>query len=322
MTVVITSLTTLSSDMFKRTEQMSLLWLERAREYRTIEAEFGAKLLTAKNPVEAILDPLRAFVSDKAQVKQYVTAKIGDDYNVPTIAVIDSYEKALGFPYPADCVIKPTHMSGEVIRRRAGSAVDFTKVRTWFYTDFYNLTREANYRHLRPRVIVEPYIFGQEAVEDYKVFCLNGRPFIIQVHLDRYTHHTQNLYTTDWEMLPVAIAYPIGPGRPKPTNLNRLLDLAASLSDEFNLVRIDLYTDGRMILVGEITNCHQSALGRFMPAEGEEIMSRILFGESGFSPLSLGRSQSRAARAHSRGHRHDALEGQPLHEQIQEAGVA
>jgi hypothetical protein len=57
-----------------------------------------------------MLDPVRAFVSDKARVKQYVKAKVGDDYNVPTIAVIGSYEEALGFSYPADCIIKPTHM--------------------------------------------------------------------------------------------------------------------------------------------------------------------------------------------------------------------
>jgi hypothetical protein len=234
-----------------------------------------------------MLDPLRAFVSDKAQVKQYVKAKIGDDYNVPTIAVIGSYEEALDFPYPADCVIKPTHMSGEVIFRRAGSAVDFMKVRTWFDVDFYYLTREANYHHLRPKVIVEPYIFGRETVEDYKVFCLHGRPFIIQVDFDRHTHHTQNLYTTDWEMLPFAISNSIGPGRSKPINLNELIGLAAKLSDEFNLIRIDLYTDDRMILVGEITNCHQAARGRFLPAEGEKIMSRILFGESGFSCRAL-----------------------------------
>jgi hypothetical protein len=263
-----------------------------------------------------MLDPLRAYVSDKAQVKQYVKAKIGDDHNVPTIAVIDSYEEALGFPYPADCVIKPTHMSAEVIRRRAGSAVDFTKVRTWFDTDFYDVTREANYRHLRPRVIVEPYIFGRETVDDYKVFCLNGRALIVQVHLDRYTHHTQNLYTTDWEMLPFAVDYPIGPGRPRPANLNQLIDLAAKLSDEFNFVRIDLYTDYQTILVGEITNCHQSALARFMPAEGEAIVSRILFGEAGFSPSSLSCSPPGAVKKFDRDQRHDALEAQPLPEQI------
>ena len=34
-----------------------------------------------------MLNPLRAFVSDKARMKQYVRAKVGEAHNVPTIAV-------------------------------------------------------------------------------------------------------------------------------------------------------------------------------------------------------------------------------------------
>ena len=236
-----------------------------------------------------MLDPLRAFVSDKAHVKQYVSEKVGDAHNVPTIAVLQSYEEAREFSYPADCVIKPTHMSGEIIFRRSGSAVDLEKVRSWFDRDFYCVTREVNYRHLRPRVIVEPYIFGRDAVEDYKVFCLHGQPFIVQVDFNRHTRHSQNLYTTDWNMLPFAMSSPIGPGRSRPSNLDEVISIAAKLSDEFNLIRIDLYTDEQTILVGEITNCHQAGRGRFVPAVGERIMSRILFGESGFSPSLLSR---------------------------------
>jgi hypothetical protein len=241
-----------------------------------------------------MLDPLRAFVSDKARLKQYVKAIVGDAHNVPTIAVLQSCDEALEFPYPTDCVIKPTHMSGEIIFRRAGSAVDLAKVRSWFDKDFYRVTREVNYRHLRPRAIVEPYIFGRESVEDYKVFCLHGQPFIVQVDFDRHTHHTQNLYTTDWEPLPFAMSCPMGPGRSKPANLKELISMAAKLGDEFNLIRIDLYTDEQTILVGEITNCHQAGRGRFVPALGERIMSRILFGESGFSRSKLNRLKSRA----------------------------
>ncbi len=238
-----------------------------------------------------MLDPLRAFVSDKARVKQYVREKVGDAHNVPTIAVLRSYEEARAFSYPAECVIKPTHMSGEIIFRRSGSAVDLGKVRSWFDKDFYCVTREANYRHLRPGVIVEPYVFGRDAVEDFKVFCLHGRPFIVQVDFDRHTHHTQNLYTTDWKLLPFAMSSPIGPGRSRPANLDELIAVAARLSEAFNLIRIDLYTDEQTILVGEITNCHQAGRGRFIPAMGERIMSRILFGEAGFSPSLLSRLQ-------------------------------
>jgi hypothetical protein len=237
---------------------------------------------------DEILDPVRVFVTDKALVKQYVKAKVGDACNVATFAVLDSVDAAIHFDYPSDCVIKPTHLSGEVMFRRNGSAVDFDKVRTWFKTNFYYKNREANHHHLRARIIVEPFIFDQAAsAEDYKIFCVHGKPIVIQVDLDRYTCHTQNLYTTDWELLPFAMTCPIGRGSPKPGNLDRLLEIAAKLSEEFNLIRIDLYTNGKDVLVGEITNCHQGGMCRFVPPEGEQIMARLLFGEDGFSSALL-----------------------------------
>ncbi|MCE0484860.1 MAG: hypothetical protein LV479_11560 [Methylacidiphilales bacterium] len=230
---------------------------------------------------DEILDPLRCLVSDKALVKQYVREKLGDTYNVETIAILDSFEDALHFTYPTDCVIKPTHLSGEILFRRGGSSVDFDKIRSWFSFNYYLHTREANYRDLKSRIIIEPFIFNQETVEDYKIFCLNGQPRIIQVDFDRHTRHTQNLYTTDWELLPFAMS-DLGQGKPKPGNLSQLIDVAAKLSEDFNFIRIDLYTDERAILVGEITNCHQGAQGRYVPPEGEKIMARLLFGDSGF----------------------------------------
>jgi hypothetical protein len=242
------------------------------------------------NTTGAILEAARVFVSDKALVKHYVAGKVGAQYNVETLAVLDSFEAARTFAYPADCVIKPTHMSGEVILRRNAGPVDFNQVRRWFETSYYDSTREANYRHLRRRVIVEPFIFGRESVEDFKIFCLHGRPLVVQVDFDRHTRHTQNLYTTDWELLPFAITCPVGPGLPRPDNLPQLLDLAARLSDEFSLIRVDLYTDGQAILVGEITNLHQSGRGKFMPPAGEAIMSRRFFGEAGFQPALLEKS--------------------------------
>ena len=266
------------------------LFIQFLRDHRRLPRRSGGTLNDAYFHIltsNAILDPVRVFVSDKALVKEYVAARIGAQHNVETVAVLDSFEAARDFAYPPNCVIKPTHMSGEVILRRNSSPVDFEQVRRWFGMSYYDSSREANYRNLWRRVIVEPFIFGRESVEDFKIFCLHGRPLVVQVDFDRHTGHTQNLYTADWELLPFAITCPIGPGLPRPGNLAPLLEMAAKLSAEFSLVRIDLYTDGQTILVGEITNVHQSGRGKFNPPSGEAVMSRIFFGEAGFSPSVL-----------------------------------
>jgi|APCry1669192010_1035390.scaffolds.fasta_scaffold00548_3 TupA-like ATPgrasp len=233
---------------------------------------------------EEILDPLRVFVSDKVHLKDYVRAKVGDRHNVPTLAVIDSPAEALGFRYPGTCVIKPTHMSGEVILRKAGEAVPMDTIQRWFASNYYTFLREANYRHLRRRLIVEPFVFGQQSPKDYKIFCMHGTPLLVQTDADRHGDHTQNFYTPEWKPLPFVIGNKIGAGHDRPKNLDNLLGIARALSRDFNLIRIDLYTDEEEILVGEITNCHQANMGRFNPPDGEPLMTRLLFGEQGFHP--------------------------------------
>lgn len=229
---------------------------------------------------EEIVDPLRVFVSDKEFVKLYVKAVAGDACNVPTIAVLRDMDAVRAFDYPRDCCIKPTHGSGQVILRRDGSAIDFDEIASWFGMNYYrDGRREQNYRQLRPKVIVEPLIFDLDSLADFKIFCWQGEPRLIQVDMDRHTNHTRKYFDVAWREQPFALAFPCYPGEiARPRNLDTMLDVAAKLSSRFSLVRIDLYTDGERCLVGEITNCQANALETFVPLEGEAVASRILFG--------------------------------------------
>jgi hypothetical protein len=50
----IAGLTAFNSGVLKRTDEMSQSWLERIREFRQIEQDFGSRLLTARNTSEAV----------------------------------------------------------------------------------------------------------------------------------------------------------------------------------------------------------------------------------------------------------------------------
>jgi hypothetical protein len=50
------------------------------------------------------------------------------------------------------------------------------------------------------------------------------------------------------------------------------------LSAPFSFVRIDLYSDNRQVLIGEITNCSANAGGFLLPPSAEEKASRLMFG--------------------------------------------
>jgi hypothetical protein len=270
-----------------RTFDRLLLLAQFIKDHKRLPRMNGGSILDAYYHLKTtskIMDPVRVFASDKALVKIYVAAIAGEKYNVPTLAILNSYEEAASYAFPPDCVIKPTHMSGKVIFRKSGSPVDPNELASWFKSDFYLMTREANYRNLKPRVIVEPYIFGKDSVDDYKIFCVDGRPLIIQVDNDRFGHHTQCLYTADWLPVPYTITCNPGIVSGRPGNLDELLATAAKLSSEFSIVRIDLYTDGKAILLGEITNIHQGGQGQFRPPSGEAAMTELFFGKTRFDP--------------------------------------
>ena len=226
-----------------------------------------------------IIDPLRVFVSDKEFVKLYVKAVVGDAYNVPTIAVIRDVDDVDDFDFPVACCIKPTQASGYVVLRKNGESVDRERIKGWFCLDYYKISREANYKYLRPKIIVEPLVFESSNIEDYKFFCYNGVPKMIQVSVDRYIDHKRLYFDSSWNVLDFSIACPKADTvLMKPENFEEMLSVAAQLSAGFGFVRVDMYSDGKRCLVGEMTNCHGGADEVFIPEGGEVLASKIIFG--------------------------------------------
>ena len=229
-----------------------------------------------------IIDPLRVFVTDKEFVKLFVKAVVGDQFNVPTIKVLHTIEELNDYEFPSDCCIKPTHLSGKVILRRQSSPVDLNEINRWFKSSFYQINREANYKTLKPKVIVEPLIFDSDNLSDFKIFCYMGKPKLIQMDIDRHIEHTRKIFDLEWNEMPFSLGYPISHRQlDKPRNLDKMLSVASSLSSHFSFVRIDLYSNGEECLVGEITNCHGNAGEKFVPISGETIASNIIFGRPG-----------------------------------------
>jgi hypothetical protein len=227
---------------------------------------------------EEILDPLRVFVSDKEFVKMFVKSVVGDRHNVPTLDIIRTVDAVDAYEFPAQCCIKPTHASGQAILRRNGEPVDREAIKRWFDMNYYTTGREANYRPLKPKVIIEPLVFGNSNPEDYKIFCFNGVPKLIQVDVDRYLDHRRKYFDAQWRELDFSILYPKAEKAiPRPGNLEEMLAVAAELSKHFDFVRVDLYSDGKQALVGEITHCAECAAAKFIPLEAEKTVSKYVF---------------------------------------------
>jgi hypothetical protein len=222
--------------------------------------------------------PERIRVTDKEHVKDFVRERVGERYNVPTIAVLRSAEEAAAFDYPTECVIKPTHMSGEKVFNRAGHAIDRSEIARWFGANYYRAVRETNYRTLTPKVIVEPYVFGAvypAFAREYKLHCIEGRPRLIRA-IQRGEREIYSTHDLAWRWYPFGIIYPADGELPRPDTLDEMVALAERLSAGFSWMRVDLYSDGKDVRVGELTNCTG---GGITLTFGEEIGSRVLWPE-------------------------------------------
>ena len=190
---------------------------------------------------------------------------------------------------PANCVIKPTHSSGDLLILKGNSQRSLTesellKIDGWLKEDYYRRGREPNYANLRRRVIIEELLLDEtgQPPKDYKIECAAGVPFMIQVDIDRFTDHARQLYTTNWELLSYCTVYPRHPiPEPYPPQLKEALNIAHRLSTPFRLCRVDLYFLGDTeIRIGEITfypaNCAEVFEPRSGDIEAGQLISNIL----------------------------------------------
>jgi hypothetical protein len=227
---------------------------------------------------------LRTKLTDKYLVREWIVKKIGKEYLVPLLGAYDTFDDINFDALPDSFVLKCNHGSGwnilvknknEWDKERAKRQVD-----AWMRLNFADYWLELQYLAIKPKIVIETYLFeeGDKSVNDYKVFCFNGEPKAIWVHYDRYTNHTANFYTPEWEYMPFSKHYPGNPEmiEPKPLILDKMLALAACLSRDFSHVRVDFYIVNGAIYFGEMTFTDGAGYKRFEPDEWDYRFGEML----------------------------------------------
>lgn len=227
-----------------------------------------------------LYDPLRQFVTDKEFVKLYVAAMVGVEYNIQTFQILrtkDDVESLMLDRFP--CVLKPTNGAGRIhICRHANELPDAETLRQWMDVDFYEDTREQNYRYLRQKIIVEEFLSedGRTPAKNFKIWCFHGRPGFIRIESGQTAEYTRTFYDLNWRVMPVSIRHPRGVGEDvKPPMLDQMIDLATQLSAPFDFIRVDLYATLTDLRVGELTNCPGRAIGEVTPPEAQFFLGKF-----------------------------------------------
>lgn len=229
-------------------------------------------------------DPLGTICADKYNVRNYVKEKIGKEYLNRLIEVYDSVKEIDINKLPKSFVLKATHGSGYNIVCKNKELMnwnqEFRKMRRWMRTNYHWRNREWVYKDIKPRIICEQYLSDIDGNPpmDYKFFCFDGKPKMIQVDFNRFSNLKRNFYDIEWNFLDVEIEYSSDKsiGLEKPENLEEMLDLSKKLSEGFPHVRVDFYNVDGKIIFGELTFFNEAGFGKFYPPEFEIELGKCL----------------------------------------------
>ncbi|MCK0744801.1 ATP-grasp fold amidoligase family protein [Chromohalobacter nigrandesensis] len=230
--------------------------------------------------------PVFRELADKLRVRDYVADRIGADRLIPLLANQPVLTRHLFDTLPAQFVIKANH--GSAMNRIVfdKQALDYEALKketdTWVACNFYTSSRETQYRHIDPTILVERLMLDEDGnvPRDYKIHCFrkNGaQKMVLQVDSDRLGDHTRDFYTSDWERVPLRAKYPTSPNTQEPTPpacLQELLECADQLSEGFSYVRVDLYVINNHVYFGEMTFTPGSGFIRFDPEAVDEDWGR------------------------------------------------
>ena len=223
--------------------------------------------------------PLLVTFADKLQAREYVREKIGSDVLVDLLAVTACPEDIRFDQLPQRFVLKTNHGSGYVRIVKDRLKEDESELRrtchNWLSKNYGELTGEWAYKSITPKIMVESYLDASdgEVANDYKFFVFNGKVYMIQVDLTRFTGHRNAAFTPEWERIPVRYLCPTAEGPvAKPVCLERMLKIAECLGAETDFVRVDLYEVNGRVYFGELTNFPWGGGIQFEPKEFDALL--------------------------------------------------
>lgn len=207
---------------------------------------------------------------DKYEVKKIVSNIIGEKYIIPTLGIWDEPEDINWEALPQQFVLKTTNGGGSggviICRDKEKISKDETlnKLKNSMKSSIYKSYREWPYKDVKPRIIAEKYIEGENgSLDDYKFSCFDGRVNDVMVCYDRGSGDTKfYFFDKEWNLLPLNVRgknAPKGFSLPKPSCMDEMFGIAAKLSKGLPYARIDLYAVKGHPYFGEIT---------FFPASG------------------------------------------------------
>lgn len=183
---------------------------------------------------------------DKLAVRDYIREKGLDHILLRHYGVWDTPEEVPFDQLPQKFVLKSNNGCGDHVICHDKTTLDKNNA---IETLHRAIRRGQN--HVEPHYnFIIPKIFAEELIEtpngdmpvDYKFTCINGEIMDIFVASERTTNAKYSTLDCNWNPLPYTKnEYLPGTLPPRPKNLKALVEIARTLSKDFDFIRVDLY---------------------------------------------------------------------------------
>lgn len=214
---------------------------------------------------------------DKLAVREHIANLIGDEHLIPLLGSWEHFDDIDFDTLPNEFVLKCNHDSGSVKIISDKNSINKKELKAFFEGRLkinpYYIGREYPYKNVKPCIIAEKLMRTDEnkGITDYKFFCFDGVPKIIDVISDRFGEHCESYYDINFNKLDVTnSSHKSDKIHDFPEKLEEMIAIAKKLSEGIKFVRIDLYEINSHIYFGEYTFYEAGGFWLFKPESFEK----------------------------------------------------
>jgi hypothetical protein len=258
-------------------------WSRRRRWATARPVTFSQKLLWKMTEDRR---PLLTTFADKVAVRDYVARLVGREVLPELYAAVADPAELQAAQLPDHFVVKPSHASGMIgivadktVLEGLGidgparyttnhfvaarEELDWERLvatcRHWLAVRYADIELEWAYRSIPPRIVAEELLLDEQRhiPADYKFYVFHGQARFLEIHQDRFTEYRWSFVHPDWTPVDVPI---VGNGKRveapsrRPGSMDEMVEIAETLGQETDFVRVDLYDVSGRIVFGELTS--------------------------------------------------------------------
>lgn len=224
--------------------------------------------------------------ADKYKVREYVNEAGCPELLNELIDVYDNVDEIDFSKLPNQFVLKCNHAAGYNIICRDKKTINEQKIKKqlkkWIKTDYWKFVAEVQYKNIEKKIVCEKFLDSGNgrAIEDYKIYCFNGKPEFCMVCIGRELGKPKYYFVDkDWKIMKInnlGIKTPDNYYIEKPKCIDKMYMYAEKLSKPFKFVRVDFYNYNGKPIFGELTFTPAACVDNNYTKEGQILLGNML----------------------------------------------